>query len=93
MFENNYNMYDDAGWFWIINSLTVITALARLLLKNIMNFFDFWNYKKPEKRYPLERIKKSLMDNSLSSAANMDKLMVTDAFRVHFLKHNKKWII
>ena len=40
---------------------------------------------------PLKRTQNALPDNNLAS--NIQKLIITDAFRTHFLKHNKEWLI
>ena len=39
----------------------------------------------------IKRTREILVDNNITK--NHDKLMITDAFRLHFLKYNKEWLI
>lgn len=67
-------------------------VIGRMLCGKLMKWMDFWQVKEFIKDVELiKRTREILVDDNITK--DYDKLMITDAFRLHFLKYNKLWLI
>jgi len=88
MFENEYNMFYDKGWFLHLISIGLLMVIGRMLCGKLMKWMDIWQVKEFIKDVELiKRTREILVDDNITK--DYDKLMITDAFRLHFLKYNK----
>jgi len=88
---NKHAPFKDAAFVPMFFLIYLVFACTKFLFSKLANHFDLWKLPKKKIKEVSKRIeneKKRLENNN-----DLDKLMLTKAFRESFIKANKPWII